>query len=72
MPLTPPASISKGPYDVSTLEIEIPVRDPRVIAEHFKIGGQPVFKLDSVLVTLFYPAAKGTTKSGTGTGWLSS
>lgn len=59
MPLAPP----RGPYPVSTLTLELPVCQPRSFgAGRFKLRGagsgsscRDAFRLDTVLVTLFYP-----------------
>lgn len=49
-----------GPYDVGAIDIEVPVREPRKVGDAvFKADGNEVFQLDTVLFTLYYPAAKG-------------
>ncbi|KAH4189334.1 hypothetical protein HBH42_142470 [Parastagonospora nodorum] len=55
----PPAS---GPYSVGSMEIEIPVENPRTIS-HIKRNGRHLLQLETVLFNLYYPAAFG---SGTG------
>ncbi|KAK2000720.1 PAF-acetylhydrolase family member [Colletotrichum falcatum] len=50
-----------GPYEVGAIDVEVPVRTPRNISEHVLAGdGKPAFKLETVLFTLYYPAAKGS------------
>lgn len=59
-----------GPYDVGALDIEVPVREPRLIDKAvFKDTNEPAFKLDTVLFTLYYPAAKGV-RSGKHHYWV--
>lgn len=49
-----------GPHNVGAIDIEIPVREPRQVHNAvFKDGGKPAFELQTVLFTLYYPAAKG-------------
>jgi platelet-activating factor acetylhydrolase len=43
-----------GPHTVGYLELEIPVRAPRVISE-IKRKGNPLFRIDTVLMALYYP-----------------
>ncbi|KAL1603846.1 hypothetical protein SLS60_005438 [Paraconiothyrium brasiliense] len=53
-----------GPHDVGTIDLEVPVQDPRqVIDAVFKADGKPAFQLDTVLFTLYYPAVKGARSS---------
>ncbi|KAK4916051.1 hypothetical protein LTR66_017047, partial [Elasticomyces elasticus] len=48
-----------GPYPVGAIDVEIPVREPRLIHDAvFKKNGQEAFKLDTVLFTIYYPAEK--------------
>lgn len=48
-----------GPYNVGAIDIEVPVRDPRFISDAvYKSSGDPAFKLETVLFTMYYPAAK--------------
>ncbi|UZJ55080.1 hypothetical protein CBS101457_004400 [Exobasidium rhododendri] len=52
MPLTVPS----GPYAVSTLTLEVPARDPRSFQPNqFRLNGKPIFQLQTILVTFFYP-----------------
>ncbi|KAK1570099.1 PAF-acetylhydrolase family member [Colletotrichum navitas] len=54
-----------GPYEVGAIDVEVPVRTPRKISEQvLESDGKPAFELETVLFTLYYPAAKGS--SGTG------
>src|SRR5690349_21259791 len=49
-----------GPHDVGAIDIEVPVREPRKIHDAvFRDSGKPAFQLETVLFTLYYPAAKG-------------
>jgi platelet-activating factor acetylhydrolase len=52
----PPAS---GPYSVGSMEIEVPVEEPRAIS-HIKRDGRHLLQLETVLFTLYYPAAFGS------------
>lgn len=53
-----------GPHDVGAIDIEVPVREPREVADTvFKQDGKPAFRLDTVLFTLYYPASKGSRSS---------
>lgn len=44
-----------GPYDVGSLDIEVPARRPRNIA-HFTRNKVPLLQLETVLMTIYYPA----------------
>lgn len=48
-----------GPYSVGTMEIEVPARDPRTFS-HIKRDGRHVLELETVLMTIYYPAARET------------
>jgi platelet-activating factor acetylhydrolase len=52
----PPAS---GPYSVGSMEIEVPVENPRPIS-HIMRDGRHLLRLETVLFTLYYPAAFGS------------
>lgn len=52
----PPAS---GPYSVGSMEIEVPVEQPRTISR-IKRNGRHLLQLETVLFTLYYPAAFGS------------
>jgi platelet-activating factor acetylhydrolase len=52
----PPAS---GPYSVGSMEIEVPVANPHKIS-HIKRNGRHLLQLETVLFTLYYPAAFGS------------
>lgn len=53
-----------GPYDVGAIDVEVPVQEPRQIVDTvFQKDGKPAFQLDTVLFTLYYPAAKGVRSS---------
>ena len=45
-----------GPYAVATMEIEIPVEDPRAFS-HIKRNGHHLLQLETVLMTIYYPAS---------------
>ena len=49
---------SSGPYSVGSMDIEIPAESPRPIS-HIKRDGRHVLRLETVLFTLYYPAAFG-------------
>ncbi|KAH7394455.1 platelet-activating factor acetylhydrolase, isoform II-domain-containing protein [Pyrenochaeta sp. MPI-SDFR-AT-0127] len=55
----PPAS---GPYSIGSMEIEVPVENPRIISNITR-QGKHLLQLETVLFTLYYPASIG---SGTG------
>jgi len=44
-----------GPYPVGTMEIEVPVRQPKTFS-NIKRNGQHVLQLETVLMTVYYPA----------------
>jgi len=49
-----------GPYDVGTIDLEVPCEDKRQLSEAvFRDTGKPAFALDTVLFSLFYPTVKG-------------
>jgi platelet-activating factor acetylhydrolase len=50
---------SSGPYSVGSMDIEIPAEKPRTIS-NIKRDGKHVLQLETVLFTLYYPAAFGT------------
>lgn len=51
-----------GPHDVGAIDIEVPVREPRLIHDAiYKATNKPAFELETVLFTLYYPIAKGVT-----------
>lgn len=52
--LCPPS----GPYSVGSMEIEVPVETPRPIS-NIKRNGRHLLQLETVLFTLYYPAAFG-------------
>jgi platelet-activating factor acetylhydrolase len=52
----PPAS---GPYSVGSMEIEVPVEEPHTIS-HITRDGRHLLQLETVLFTLYYPAAFGS------------
>ena len=47
-----------GEYKVGTIDLEVPVEPRRVADAKFKVNGQPAFELQTVLISLFYPAVK--------------
>ncbi|KAK1983913.1 PAF-acetylhydrolase family member [Colletotrichum cereale] len=50
-----------GPYEVGTIDVEVPVRTPRNISDEvLASNGKPAFELETVLFTLYYPSAKGS------------
>lgn len=50
---------SSGPYSIANMEIEVPVENPRTISD-IKRDGRHLLQLETVLFTLYYPAAFGT------------
>ena len=50
---------SSGPYSVGTMDIEVPVESPRTFS-HIKRNGRHLLRLETVLFTLYYPAAFGS------------
>ncbi|GAA6031868.1 hypothetical protein JCM8097_003310 [Rhodosporidiobolus ruineniae] len=62
----------QGPYPVSTLDLELPAASPRTDFSPalLKSTGQPALKLDTTLVTLFYPANDHRKGSGARQPWL--
>ncbi|WYZ44507.1 hypothetical protein EsH8_VII_000943 [Colletotrichum jinshuiense] len=59
-----------GKYEVGAIDVEVPVRTPRKTSDSvFKSNGKPAFELETVLFTLYYPAAKGV-KSGRHHHWI--
>jgi platelet-activating factor acetylhydrolase len=50
---------SSGPYSVSSMDIEVPAEHPRPISDITR-NGRHVLQLETVLFTLYYPAAFGT------------
>lgn len=67
-----------GPYGVGTIDLELPVQEPRVLFPDIILKntnqtsrpGQSAFKLDTVLFTLYYPSDPGVTSSAPGHQWL--
>jgi platelet-activating factor acetylhydrolase len=49
---------SSGPYSVSSMDIEVPAEHPRTISDITR-NGRHVLQLETVLFTLYYPAAFG-------------
>jgi len=61
----------EGPYNVGAIDIEVPVREPRLIHDAvFKGSGEPAFKLDTVLFTLYYPAKHGAKSKKAHHNWV--
>ncbi|KAF9869980.1 PAF-acetylhydrolase family member [Colletotrichum karsti] len=48
-----------GKYGVAAIDVEFPVQTPRKTSESVFKDGKPAFGLETVLFTLYYPAAKG-------------
>lgn len=60
-----------GPFDVGAIDVEVPVQDPRTVVEGvFKKDGKSAFDLDTVLFTIYYPAAKGSRSSHANHRWF--
>ncbi|KAJ9602593.1 hypothetical protein H2200_012786 [Cladophialophora chaetospira] len=52
-----------GPYNVGTIDVEVPVETRSINNATFREGGHAAFKLETVLFTLYYPATKGAVSS---------
>lgn len=50
---------ASGPYSIGSMEIEVPVERPQTIS-HIKRDGRHLLQLQTVLFTLYYPAAFGS------------
>ncbi|KAF2127973.1 hypothetical protein P153DRAFT_319134 [Dothidotthia symphoricarpi CBS 119687] len=48
-----------GPYSVGSIDIEVPVENPRTISNITR-NGRHVLQLETVLFTLYYPSAHGS------------
>ncbi|GAA5992039.1 hypothetical protein JCM10908_000709 [Rhodotorula pacifica] len=60
-----------GPHPVSTLDLELPVDQPRSFGDAtLKSTGKPALQLDTVLVTLYYPADPHQGGAGTRQPWV--
>jgi platelet-activating factor acetylhydrolase len=61
-----PLSVPSGPFAISTLTLEVPARKVQSFSpSRFRLQGKEVFKLQTVLVTLFYPISqKDSAKDG--------
>ncbi|GAA5872305.1 hypothetical protein JCM3774_003339 [Rhodotorula dairenensis] len=61
-----------GPHTVSTLDLEVPVETRRTFGDAtLKQTGQPALQLDTVLITLYYPADPNRPASGQHQPWVS-
>lgn len=59
-PFASPLPAYTGPHPVGTIDLEIPLDEPRLVSETvFKESGLPAFELQTVLFTLYYPTDKG-------------
>jgi platelet-activating factor acetylhydrolase len=52
-------SPSSGPYSVGSMEVEVPVENPRTISDITR-KGRHLLQLETVLFTLYYPASFGS------------
>jgi platelet-activating factor acetylhydrolase len=51
-----------GPYDVGALDVEVPLDTPRLVSDmRFRADGSHAFQVETVLFTLYYPAAHAAT-----------
>jgi platelet-activating factor acetylhydrolase len=50
---------ASGPYSIGSMEIEVPVENPRPISD-IKRNGRHLLQLETVLFTLYYPASFGS------------
>lgn len=53
-----------GPYSVGTMEIEVPAADPRVISSRITRKKKHVLQLETVLMTVYYPASMDSHEAG--------
>ena len=59
-----------GPHGVGIIQLENAVQDPQTITDtKFKNSGHPAFRLDTVLITLFYPTDPGAKSSKPPSAW---
>lgn len=55
-----PPQHGPGPYDVGTVDVEVPLFEPRRLSETaLRASGQPAYVLESVLFSIYYPVARG-------------
>lgn len=52
-------NVSNQGLQVGVMDFEVPAKDPRTISE-IERTGSPLFYLETILVTIFYPSAIGT------------
>lgn len=57
--LTTPLPLYSGPYTVGYMEIEVPVRKPRVISD-IQREHKPLLELKTVLFSIYYPSGFGS------------
>jgi len=48
-----------GPYSVGMIDLEVPARDPRAFSDITR-HHQPLIKIETVLMSVFYPSAFGS------------
>ena len=60
-----------GPYDVGTVDLEIPLESRQISDAIFKDTGLPAFELETVLFSVFYPAKEGARSSRPHHSWIS-
>ncbi|GAA5859562.1 hypothetical protein JCM8547_006142 [Rhodosporidiobolus lusitaniae] len=69
--LSPTLPAYSGPYAISTTDLELPVDSPRSFGHAvLRKTGAPALQLDTVLVTLYYPANEHRKGSGQRQHWL--
>ncbi|KAI1740617.1 platelet-activating factor acetylhydrolase, isoform II-domain-containing protein [Xylaria scruposa] len=67
-----PLPMYSGPYPVGSVDLESPVSPPRVVeTTRFKNSHENAFELQTVLFTLYYPAAHGESKHAKKHHWIS-
>ncbi|TKA32942.1 hypothetical protein B0A50_01168 [Salinomyces thailandicus] len=49
-----------GPHEVGTIDLEVPCDGRKVNDAVFKADGKPAFELETVFLSLYYPAVKGS------------
>lgn len=69
--LVKPLPRYSGPHAVSTLDLELPAERPRSFGHAtLKSTGKPALQLDTVLVTLYYPADQNRSGAGYRQPWV--
>ena len=59
-----------GPYSVGAIDLEAPCESRTIHDAIYKDSGEPAFKLDTVLFTLYYPSERGAVSSHPHHSWI--